>query len=181
MAKEHIVPITNGIGSKELDNGTYSITASISGYDNASIDPAELEVTEGTNDYSFTIAATGTLTLHVTDDGTEIGVPIVGATFYRCDAEGTTYGDPIESTEDGNAVFNNVPYAEENAPIIYYKQTISDGEHTFDGELQNTILAEESVTIEITNPEAAARNFTLTDANYADLPIADGSITLTSQ
>ena len=53
MAKEHIVPITNGIGSKELDNGTYSITASVSGYDNASIDPAELEVTEGTNDYSY--------------------------------------------------------------------------------------------------------------------------------
>lgn len=181
MAKEHIIPITNGVGSKELDNGTYTVTAEITGYDNASIDPASQEVIEGTDEYSFTIAANGTLTLHVSDDGTEIGVPIVGATFYRCDAEGNTYGDPIESTEDGNAVFNNVPFAEENAPVIYYKQTLSDGEHTFDDTLQNTTLTEETATVEVSNPEAAVRTFKVTDANYADLPIADGTITLSSE
>lgn len=27
MAKQHIIPITNGVGSKEIDNGTYTITA----------------------------------------------------------------------------------------------------------------------------------------------------------
>ena len=72
MAKQHIIPINNGVGSKEIDNGTYTITANIVCYDNATIDPASQEITEGIDNYSFTIGATGTLTLHVSDDGTEI-------------------------------------------------------------------------------------------------------------
>ena len=117
--------------------------------------------------------------MHVSDDGTEIGVPIQGATFYRCDAEGNTYGDLIESDVDGNAVFENVPYLDgEEGPTIYFKQVSSDGEHEFNQDLQNTTLAQETKTVEISNPEAAARTFTLTDANYANLPIEDGEITL---
>ena len=178
--QEHVIPITNGLGTKELIDVNYTVTATVAGYDNSSIDLASQEVSEGVDEYSFTIAATGTLTLHVTDDGTEIGVPIVGATFYRCDIEGTTYGDAITSDDEGNAVFNYVPFALSDAPVIYYKQTLSDGEHTFDDTLQNVTLTEEATTIEITNPDAVSRNFSLTDANYANLPIADGSITLTS-
>lgn len=121
MAKEHIIPITNGAGSKELADGNYTVTSSVAGYDNSSIDPSTLEIIEGVNDYSFTIEATGTLTLHVSDDGTEIGIPLVGAAFYRCDSEGNTYGEQIVSDDEGNAVFNNVPYAESDAPIIYFK------------------------------------------------------------
>lgn len=179
MAKQHVVPITNGKGSKELSNATYTLTANVSGYDNASIDPATQEITEGVLNYDFTIAATGTLTLHVSDDGTEIGVPIVGAVFYRCDAEGTTYGDPITSDDEGNAIFNNVPYSSEwDAPTVYFKQTESDGEHAFDDTLQNTTLDTESLTLEIANNIAEAREFNLTDANYAGLPITDGEIIL---
>lgn len=149
------------------------------GYDNTSITPTEVEVVEGTDEYTFTIGATGTLTLHVSDDGTDIGVPVVGATFARCDAEGTVYGNPITTDADGNAVFNNVPFsAEENAPLIYYKQTASDGAHTFDNTLQNTTLAEETLTVEVTNAPATVRNFNLTDTNYSGLPIADGQIIL---
>ena len=44
--------------------------------------------------------------------------------------------------------------------------------------MQNTTLAQETKTVEISNPEAAARTFTLTDVNYANLPIEDGEITL---
>lgn len=179
MSKQHVIPITNGVGSKEIDNGTYTITANIVGYDNATIDPASQEITEGVDNYSFTIGATGTLTLHVSDDGTEIGLPIVGAVFYRCDAEGNQYGDPIQSDDSGNAVFNNVPYSVEgNAPEIYFKQISSDGGHTFNSELQNTTLTEETGIVEIMNATAAERTFNLTDANYANLPIADGEITL---
>lgn len=71
MAKEHIIPITNGKGSKTLVNENYSVTASVNGYDNATIEPSSEEITEGVNEYSFTIAANGTLTLHVSDDGTD--------------------------------------------------------------------------------------------------------------
>ena len=176
MAKQHIIPINNGVGSKEIDNGTYTITANIVDYDNATIDPASQEITEGIDNYSFTIGATGTLTLHVSDDGTKIGIPIVGAVFYLCDAEGNQYGDSIQSDDSGNAVFNNVPYSGEgNAPEIYFKQISSDGEHTFNSELQNTTLTEETGIVEITNAAAAERTFNITDAN---LPIADGEITL---
>lgn len=179
MAKQHVISITNGIGSKEIDNGTYTVVSNIAGYDNATIDPASQEITEGVDNYSFTIGASGTLTLHVSDDGTDIGIPIVGATFYRCDAEGNQYGDPIVSDDSGNAVFNNVPYSGEgNAPKIYFKQTESDGEHTFNSELQNTTLEEETKIVEIMNAVAAERTFNITDANYANLPISDGEITL---
>ena len=178
MAKDHIISITNGKGSKELDNGNYNVVSNIVGYDNSSITPSSLEITEDLTNYSFTIAATGTLTLHVTDDGTDIGIPVEGAIFYRCDSEGTTYGDAITSDSEGNAVFNFVPYADENAPLIYFKQTTSDGEHVFDDSLQNTSLTEETKIVEIANAMAASREFSITDANYADLPIGDGEITL---
>lgn len=182
MAKEHIIPITNGIGSKELADGNYATTANIVGYDNSTLTPAEVEITGETTDLEFTIAATGTLTIHVTDDGTEIGIPIVGATLYRCDSEGNTYGEAITTNDEGNAVFNFVPYSEsENPPTVYFKQTASDGEHNFDDSLQNTTLEAETKTIEIANTEATTRNIKLTDAYYENLPIADGNITLTDQ
>lgn len=179
MAKRHVISITNGKGSLELDNGTYSVSATVAGYDSSTIDPTSQEITEGVDSYNFTISATGTLTLHVTDDGTEIGVPIVGATFIRCDSEGTTYGTEITTDDEGNAVFNNVPFSTEgDAPNIYYKQTASDGEHTFNSDLQTVTLEAETHTIEIENPMAASREFNLTDAYYEGLPIADGSLTL---
>lgn len=182
MAKEHIVSITNGKGSKELVNGNYSVTSNINGYDNSTITPNTIEITEGVNSYEFTISATGTLTLHVSDDGTDIGIPIVGATFYRCDSEGTTYGDPIVTDDSGNAVFNNVPYSEEgNALAVYFKQTESDGEHSFSTEVQNTTLDAETKTVEIENAIAPEREFVLTDAYYSGLPVTDGEITLAQE
>ena len=174
----HLIPITNGKGSKELTSGTYNVVAEITGYNNDSIDPNTLDIEEGTNDYNLTIAASGTLTLHVSDDGTDIGVPIIGATFYRCDSEGNTYGEIITSNDEGNAIFNYVPYAENDAPTIYYKQITSDGEHNFDDTLQNTTMTTDTLTIEIENSPATERNFTVTDANYENLPITDGKITL---
>lgn len=36
---QHIIPITNGNGSKELANGNYNVVANVSEYDNATILP----------------------------------------------------------------------------------------------------------------------------------------------
>lgn len=181
MGKEHVIAITNGKGSKEISNGNYTVTAEAAGYDSSTISPATQEITEGVNSYIFTIAATGALTLHVSDDGTEIGVPIEGATFYRCDSEGNQYGDAIVTDVDGNAIFNNVPFSiDGTSPTIYFKQTQSDGEHIFSPDLQNTPMDADAKTIEIANEAAPLREFNLTDANYAGLPVMDGSITLTS-
>ena len=177
MAKPYIVNITGGTGTEAILNDSYNVTASVTGYDNTSILPATLNVVDGTNTYALTIAATGTLTLHVTEDGTTTGTPIVGATFVRTDASGTTYGSAITSDSSGNAVFNNVPFAASGAPLIYYKQTASDGEHEFDSSVQNTSLEASAETVEVTNAAPAIRTINLTDANYANLPI-DGEITL---
>jgi hypothetical protein len=178
MAK--IVDITNGTGQTELINDTYTVTAEVTGYDNSTINPSSITVDASTNTYAFTISGAGTLTLHVTDTGTTAGTPIVGATFIRTDSAGTEYGNVITTDAQGNAVFNNVPFAETGAPLIYYKQTASDGDHEFDGTVQSTSLTTQTETIEIINTPGATRTINLTDANYENLPIEAGSLTLTN-
>lgn len=178
MAK--IIEIVNGVGTDTLINDSYTVTATVPGYDNTSITPATLDVVEGTNTYSFTISATGTLTLHVTEDGSSTGTPIVGATFIRTDSTGTEYGTAITSDQTGNAVFENVPYDTENAPTVYFKQLTSDGNHDFDANVQSTTLTTSTETLEITNTPGAVRTIHLMDANYENLPVESGSITLTN-
>ena len=184
MAKT--ITITNGSGSANLINGTYDVAASVNGYDNASINPASITVDQTSNTFSFTIAASftisanGTLTLHVSEDGTSTGTPIVGATFVRTDSSGTEYGSLITSDSSGNAVFNNVPYAATNAPTIYYKQTASDGDHEFDPTVQSVTMTTQTQTEEIQNTIGALRTINLTDANYTNLPIDTGNLTLTN-
>ena len=177
MAKS--VTITNGTGIVELINDTYTVTADVTGYENATIDPSSITVAAATNSYAFTISATGTLTLHVTEDGTAAGTPIVGATFIRTDASGNEYGTAITTDAQGDAIFNNVPFAATDAPTVYYKQTASDGDHEFDATVQSTTLTTQTSTIEIQNLPGATRTINLTDANYANLPIT-GSLTLTN-
>lgn len=178
MAK--VVSITNGTGTAELINDTFAVTANVDGYNNTSILPNSVDVVEGTNSYAFTIAADGTLTLHVSEDGTSTGVPIVGATFVRTDSTGTEYGSLITTDSNGDAVFDNVPFAAENAPIIYYKQTASDGDHEFVSTVQSTTMTTDTATVQIQNTVGATRTITLTDVNYANLPIEVGTLTFTN-
>ena len=124
---EKTVTITNGTGTVILPNDTYNVTANVNGYDNSSIDPSTITVDSTTNTYNFSICASGTLTLHVTEDGTSTGTPVVGATFIRTDSEGNEYGSAITTDTNGDAVMNNVPFSSTSAPNIYYKQTASDG------------------------------------------------------
>lgn len=173
-----VININNGTGTGELINGSYTVTADVTGYDDTSINPSSITVEAGTNTYAFTISATGTLTLHVTEDGTTTGTPIVGATFVRTDSIGTEYGTPITSDANGDAVFNNVPFDATNAPLIYYKQTASDGDHEFDQTVQNTSLTTSTATVEIINQPGATRTINLTDSNYSNLPIESGTLTL---
>lgn len=177
MAKPYTIDIIDGTATSNVATGTYKVTSEIAGYDNASISPAEVTVTEDVTSYAFKVSANGTLTLHVTEDGTDSGTAIVGATFSRCDKSGNEYGDPVVTDDLGNATFDHVPYAESDAPLIYYKQITSDGDHDFSSELANTSLSEETLTVEIANGLPPESTITLTDANYEDLPIESGVIT----
>ena len=176
MAKS--IEISNGSGSASIINGTYTVTASVAGYDNTTIDPSSLTIDAQTNSYALTISADGTLTLHVTEDGTAGGTPVVGATFVRTSFNGTEYGSTITTDSNGNAIFNNVPYDSTNAPIVYYKQLSSDGDHEYSSSVQSTTLTTSTQTVEIENAPGATRTITLTDANYTNLPIENGEITL---
>lgn len=178
MAKS--ITITNGVGTGSLINDTYSVTSEVSGYDATTINPNSVTVVEGTNSYAFTIGATGTLTLHVTEDGTTTGTPIVGATFIRTDSAGNEYGTSITTDTNGDAVFANVPYDATSAPTIYFKQTASDGNHEFDNTVQNTTMTTQTSTLQIINTPGATRTINLTDANYENLPIDTGTLTFTN-
>jgi hypothetical protein len=178
MPKPYVINIADGTGSERILNGDYAVSASVTGYDDTTILPITQNVSAGTNSYAFTIASAGTLTLHVSEDGTSGGTPVVGATFARCDSGGTVYGSAVTSDSSGDAVFHYVPFAATGAPAIYYKQTSSDGDHEFSSTLVNTTMTASTQTIEVTNTLAAQRTITLTDEHYANLPIVSGSITL---
>lgn len=173
------ISITNGQGTENILNGSYSVTTNTVGYDNTTIDPSSVTIVEGTDSYAFKLAATGTLTVHVTEEGTSDGTSVVGATFKRTDSTGTEYGDVITTNEQGNAVFNNVPFAATGAPIIYYKQLASDGNHEYSSEVRQITLTESTGTVEIQNAIPALRTISYTDANYDGLPLT-GEITLTN-
>ena len=177
MAKPYVINITDGVGSSNVLTGSYSVSAAVSGYDNSSIDPASLVVDAATLEYTLKISATGTLTLHVSENGTESGVSIVGAKFVRCDKDGNSYGNEIVSDVSGNAVFNNVPFSSDSEILIYYKQTASDSEHDFDTSLKSISMADSTKTEQIINSLPSLKQFGLVDANYENLPI-NGSITL---
>ena len=173
----HTIPITNGKGSIELVTGTYNVTAVAGGYDSSTLAPTSVNIVNGVETYAFTISAKGTLTLHVTDTGdASTGIDIFGAKFVRTDSTGTILGTEITTDQEGNAVFNNVPYAATDSNPIYYKQISSDGGHTFDDTVKSIIMTEETQTIEITNPTAPERYFTLMDASYTNIPVMDGQI-----
>ena len=179
MAKPYNIIITNGVGNENIENGQYTVTADVNGYNNLSIDPNTLNVVEGTNEYEFSISADGTLTLHVTDTGTVEGTAIVGAKFIRCDEIGTTtYGSEITTDSTGQAVLPNLAYASDNSITIYYKQTQGDGTHLYDETVKSVTLDTITKTVEVINPLPALRTIKLKDANYEGLDIVSGSITL---
>ena len=175
----HTIPITNGKGSIELVNGVYNATAVVGGYDASTLDPKQITIIEGTNDYAFTISAIGVLTLHVTDSGDKVtGVQIIGAKFVRTDSTGTINGVEAVTDSDGNAIFRNVPFAPSGSTEIYYKQLTSDGGHTFDDTVKSIIMTTSTETVEIANPAAPVRNIILTDVSFPNIPIKDGQIIL---
>ena len=175
----HTIPITNGKGSIELVTGTYNAQAVAGGYDASTLNPKSVTIIDGTTTYAFSIGAKGTLTLHVTDTGDPTtGVQIVGAKFIRTDSTGTIVGNEIVTNVDGDAVFNNVPFAESGSTAIYYRQISGDGGHTFDDTVKSIVMTESTQTVQITNPPAPVRNFTLMDASFPNIPIIDGQIIL---
>jgi hypothetical protein len=177
MARPYEITISNGTGTATVENSTYSVTANVPGYDNTTISPTSVTVSQSTSSYNFTISATGTLTIHITEDGTASGTAVEGATLVRTDSSGTAYGTPITTDASGNAVFNNVPFGT-STPTIYYKQTATATDHSFDDTVQSITMTNSTQTVEIENPTTNPITVNLLDANYENLQVDSGTITL---
>lgn len=181
MGRRHTVNIKDGTGKIKIVNGTYKVSASAAGYDSDSLNPQSIFIVEGTNEYTFNITASGTLTLHVTETGESSGVQVVGAKFIRTDINGTTIGKDVTTNSDGDAIFQNVPFSSNQAAEIYIKQLSSDGAHTFEETVRTIKMSNDAETIQITNPQAAERTISLVDTNYVNIPVKDGQIIFEEQ
>lgn len=178
MAK-YDVSITNGSGSSEILNGTYSITSNIKGYDNTTIDPKSVTFDVSTNTLELTIDGSATLTLHVSEDGTSSGTAVSGATFQRCNEDGSiSYGSPVTSDLTGNAVLEHLPYDIQDGMTIYYKQINSDGQHEFDSSVKNILMDNNTKLVEVTNTKATLRTIIVKDKYYSGVSDLNGTISL---
>ena len=175
MAK-HNVKITDGKGSIRLVEGVYNVTASVPGYDNSTLTPTSVELRDDVETYTFSIAASGILTIHVSEEGTSGSTPVVGAKFVRANSDGSLVSQEAVTGDDGNAVFRNVPYSSTLKPKFYFKQLLGDDVHTFSEDLNSVEMNDENVVMEVQNPLAVNRNFVLTDTNFASIAIADGDL-----
>ncbi len=173
------VNITNGTGSQRMQRGTYTVSATADGYDVSTLEPKTYTATDSAGSQAFTLSANGTLTFIVNDTGAAGGTPITSGTIVMTDATGTTeYGQPVNISATGEAVFENVPYGTAAEPFqLYFKQLTTDENfNIFEGVISVQMTAQEQ-TEYIQNTPTAEQTFTLTDANY-NLPI-DGTLEFT--
>ncbi len=178
MAISYNLTFTNGTVTSPIMDGSYTSTTNSTGYDQTT---GTLNVVDGTNDYPVTVAASGTLTLHVTDTGTSGGTAITTASFYRTDSGGVTHYGAVHSPNgSGNVVFANVPYDATSAPNIYIVQTESDGYHEITTPVHTLTMTTDARTVEVENPLPSDRTITLQDANYDGLVIQTGTLGLVS-
>ena len=169
--------ITDGNGTKCVEDGSYDVTANVAGYDNSTLNPEQLNIIDGVDEYELTIGATGTLTIDLVEAGAGNNTPIEGAKFIRCDSDGNPYGPEIETDAQGQASFNNVPYGM-GGSTIYFKQTSTPECYKIIPELLQLQMISPTKTIELENEKVATKIFYLTDANYPELPIENGTLNL---
>ena len=174
---QYVVTITNGTGSQILPKGKYDVTASVPGYA-GTLDPSTFTASELEGNQSFTIAATGTITLHVNDTGASGGTPVTSGSFIRCNSDGTeTYGTAKTIDAMGACTFDFVPFGTSEAPIdVYVKQLTSDETHNVHPGVVTVSMSEPNQTQYVQNTPAALQSFTFADANYAGLNL-NGTLT----
>lgn len=143
------IDITDGIGTINLADGNYDVSTNVLGYNNSSISPKSILVTEKDDTKELVISASGTLTLHLVETDTDI--PILGAKFYRCSSYGVIYGNAITTDDFGNATFNNVPFSEFNSVYIYFRQIESDGKHNFDDNIKRILVDKKTKIVDVYN------------------------------
>lgn len=169
------VTIINGSGSQTMQTGEYSVSAIYApGYDMTTLAPTSYSATSSTSTGTFTIAATGTLTIIFNETGAEGGTPITSGSVVMTDSTGEVqYGGVVDINSNGIATFENVPFgSEQSAYTLYFKQLTSDENHNIYPDVFAVGMGNQTQTEYILNtPKSVLQNFTLTDANYPNLPV----------
>lgn len=172
---EYDITIIDGTGSENMNSGTYTVSAIYApGYDMTTLEPTSYTVSSAGQTGEFTLSANGTLTITFNETGAQGGTPITSGSVVMTDSTGQTqYGDPVEIDSNGEAVFNNVPYGSaQSAYTLYFKQLTSDENHNIYPEVFAVGMGDQTQQEYILNtPKSVLQNFTLTDANYAGLPV----------
>ena len=171
------VTITNGTGSQKMNAGKYEVNCSYApGYEMDTLSPTEYTATAPSGSGAFTIEASGTLTIIFNETGAQGGTPITSGTVVMTDQSGNAqYGSVVNIDSTGTAVFDKVPFGSAQSPYtLYFKQLSSDSDHNIYEEVFTVGMGDKTQTEYILNtPKATTQTFTLTDANYTSLPVAN--------
>ncbi|MCQ2381807.1 MAG: hypothetical protein MJ054_00705 [Clostridia bacterium] len=178
------VTITDGTGSATMELGNYTVSAtSAPGYDTSTLSPTSFTVSRPSQPGAFTLTANGTLTIIFNETGAAGGTPITSGTVVMTDSTGTTeYGSAVNIDSNGNAVFNNVPYGSAATGYqLYFKQLTSDDDHEIESNVISVNMVGQTQTEYVQNAaKPVEQSVTLTDANYANLPIQNATLDFTS-
>lgn len=180
---DYTVTITNGTGSQMMNPGSYNISSSYApGYDMTTLSPTTYTATSPSGSGAFTIEATGTLTIIFNESGAQGGTPISSGTVVMTDQTGETqYGSVINIDSNGTAVFEKVPYGSAQSPYtLYFKQLSSDEDHNVYPNVFTVGMGDQTQTEYILNSlKPTNQTFTLTDATYTGLPVANAVLDFT--
>lgn len=176
------VQITNGSGSENMKKGTYSVTVTANGYEATTLSPASYTATESAGSGSFTVSADGVLTLIFNETGASGGTAITSGSVVMTDSTGVTeYGSAVTIDASGQAVFNNVPFNSGTPYVLYFVQQATDSGHNLYEGVITVNMSSAAQTEYVVNSPIAAQTFTLTDANYSGLPVADATLEFTGE
>ena len=176
------VSITNGSGSEEMKKGTYTVSVTANGYEATTLNPTSYTATESAGSGSFTLSANGTLTLTFNDTGAQGGNPITSGSVVMTDSTGATeYGSAVTVGATGEAVFNNVPYNATTPYVLYFVQKATDADHNIYENVITVNMSSVTQTEYVINSPIATQTFTLTDANYSGLPVAEATLVFTGE
>lgn len=176
------VEITNGSGSQNMKAGNYTVSVTASGYDATTLSPTSYTATASAGSGSFTVSASGVLTLVFNDTGAQGGTPVTSGQVVMTDQSGNTeYGTPVTIDASGQAVFNNVPFVDQTGFALYFVQKSSDDAHNPYSGVISVNMAAETQTQYVLNSPIAEQTITLTDANYSGMPIASATMSFVGE
>ena len=177
---DYNITIIDGTGSETMNTGKYSVSAIYApGYDMSTLYPTTYNVESSGATGAFTISATGTLTITFNETGEAGGTPITSGSVVMTNETGETqYGSVVKVDSNGTATFDNVPYgSEQSAYTLYFKQLTSDENHNiYENVFAVGMGMQTQAEYVLNTPKSVLQNFSLTDANYTNLPVYNATL-----